>query len=205
MEHLEDKTEVAGGEKEEKREVVHKTTLNARQEAVVRAIIEAMERKSGVKGREIVVNAGYSVHTAHYPGRVLNHPAVQAAVRERALKAGITEDKGFRHLKTLGKTVTLRTEYFPSEEESGITDDEIRETFKKCNFKVLFITKTKSSDGRAVRYAAPNWMANKEAADMIFNIWGTYAPRRIEGKHTVGRFTLSDLRKWREQNNQSSV
>jgi len=76
-----------------------------------------------------------------------------------------------------------------------LTDKEIIEMMNSVNCTVKKIVH--GDMARHVYFWSPDSKTQLEAADMIFNLMGSYAPKKVEGKHDhrVGIFSMGDLRK----------
>ena len=89
----------------------------------------------------------------------------------------------------------MRTEYFPRTDK---TDEELTAEFEEEGLRVAEIMRYTNEDKKyiiAVRYWVPVYDVSNDALDMAHKLLGAYAPTKVEGKHLVGHFSLSGLRK----------
>lgn len=172
----------------------------------------------GSKG-EALQAAGYSEAMALNPQKVFNSPAVQTLLDA----AGINPVSVLQQLERKAYARKLEHMTFPpyspekarehevkadetledlSEQIRGeqLTDTDIREMFDELGMSVRRIVH--GDMVRHVYYWAENHMANLDAIDKIINLFGLYAPKRLETKnaHTVGVWSMADLRKKMQEN-----
>jgi hypothetical protein len=76
-----------------------------------------------------------------------------------------------------------------------LTDQEIREMLGELGCNVRRIVH--GQQARHVYFWSPDNTTRQKALDMAYNIRGSYAPKRVEGKHDVrvGVFSMKELRK----------
>lgn len=171
---------------------------------VVETYLEANGSKSQAQAlREV----GYSEPIARAPSKVFGSRAVVKLMQEM----GVTEKTGVeilqRHINAKMPVhftfPPFRTEEETKDGENGnvgdkfgeqMTDAQIREYLKEAG---CVVTRIVHGDmARHVYCYTHNTKAQLEATDMIFNLLGAYAPKKIEGKHDhrVGIFSMKQLR-----------
>ena len=168
---------------------------------------------------EILREVGYSPNTAIAPSKVFESRPVLRLMEEM----GVTEKLGMEILKrnsqarvpvhfTFPPFNSKKAEAEESEDEedegfnSGekfgeqLTDDQIREYLKGAGCTVTKIVH--GDQARHVYCYTLNNKAQLATADMIFNLTGAYAPKKVEGKHDhrVGIFSMRDLREKMREN-----
>lgn len=155
-------------------EEVLKTAENPQKRLTLRQkkALELVE-KGGKSMGAILRAAGYSAAVIKNPARVFGSVAVRMAMEAKTRTAEITEKTAFESIKEFGNAKKFYTEFFPSEKDSGLTDNKIKRIFKRSGYSVLFITSTKGG-GRVAKIMYPDWRAQAKAARMIFKIFGTF-------------------------------
>ena len=164
-------------------------------------VVEMVENGGNMSKGEILRKAGYSEAVVKTPQKVFGSPTVQVGIAERAAKLGVSENLGFRAVKEAAKATHLTNMTFPLSEE--LTDKDIITMLKKGGCVVRNIVYGKTS--RRVYYWSKDYQSRLRVADMIFKIYGTYAPKKVEGKQVVGSFSLKKLREWRQENGESPL
>ena len=190
-----------------------------RQVRAVGAYIVANGRKSKA---EVLREVGYSEAVATHPDRVFGNPAV----RELLLGQGVDEKPAIQAVKRSLNARRVEHIAFPpfrvkadgtdeNESDEGddgqgyttgekrgeqLSDKEIIELLASVNCVVRRIVH--GDMARHVYFWSDKDKAQLEAADMVFNLLGSYAPKKVEGKHEhkVGVFSMSDLRKKMKEN-----
>lgn len=162
-----------------------------RQLAAVAALVE--NGRGSSKG-DALRAAGYSEAMATHPQRVFGTPVV----RDILASVGVDEESTGRTLKRNINAKRIRSEYIS---RTNKTDDELREEFEAEGFKVSEILRYVNDDGKniiQIRYWQPVYDISNYALDMAHKLLGAYAPTKVEGKHLVGTFSLKQLRKHME-------
>lgn len=186
-----------------------------RQVRAVQVYTDGNGRKSKA---EVLREIGYSESVANHPDKVFDSRPVIRLMEEM----GVTDKLGMEILKRNSQARVPVHFTFPpfnakkaeaeseDEEDDGtnmgekfgeqLTDDDIREYLKGAGCTV-----TKIIHGDQARHVYCYTLNNKaqlQTADMIFNLTGAYAPKKVEGKHDhrVGVFSMRDLREKMREN-----
>ena len=182
--------------------------------------VRAVELYLGAKGSkskaEAIREAKYSEAMARKP----NHVFDTKAVRELMTKMGLDETPAINAVKRNLNSRRLEHMTFPPFREKSetnksdggediddeqdyttgekrgeqLSDKEITELLASVNCVVRKIVH--GDMARHVYFWSDKDKAQLEAADMIFNLLGSYAPKKVEGKHDhrVGIFSMKELR-----------
>ncbi len=173
----------------------------------LRAVERYIAENGGKPKGDILREVGYAEPTALTPAKVFESRAVVKLMQEM----GVTEKTGVeilqRHINAKMPVhftfPPFRTEEEAKDGEDGnigdkfgeqMTDEQIREYLKEAG---CVVTRIIHGDiARHVYCYTHNTKAQLEATDMIFNLLGAYAPKKIEGKHDhrVGIFSMKELR-----------
>lgn len=135
--------------------------------------------------------AGYSEEMARTPARVFENPKVQRALEKYGLGEKHIYDVVHQSItaKKLG-TMTVSGDASPNQ---------IKEALENLGLIVWHMHQKTDEEGNVigteVQYAEPDKQTRHLGADMLSKLVGAYAPTKTEGKHTVGVFSLSDLRR----------
>lgn len=174
----------------------------------VRGVAIYIAGNGGISKREALTQVGFSESVADSPARVFESKAVLRYLKER----GIDESLGIDAVK---RNIVARqpgTMSFPLYKEKGedeedevlltedeigqlMTNNDIRDFLTKNSCEVYRIITNKHA--RIAYFYTNDSKAQLTAADMLFNLIGSYAPKKTEGKfdHRVGVFSMSELRK----------
>ena len=173
----------------------------------MRAVETYVVANGGKTKGEAIREVGYSEAMAKTPSKVFD----SQAVRELMTDMGIDEKPVLKVVNRNLNSRRLEHMTFPpynedkgevegeeiTEEKRGeqLTDGAITEMLASVNCTVRKIVH--GDNARHVYFWSDNSKAQLTAADMIFNLLGSYAPKKVEGKHAhlVGTFSMSDLRK----------
>lgn len=173
-----------------------------------RRAVEIYLADNGIKTKgEALRMAGYSEGVAISPPKVFESRAVIKLMEEM----GVTDKLGMEILARNAKAkvpvhFTFPPFREPNETKDGedgnegdkfgeqMTDAQIREYLEGAGCRV-----TRIVHGDLARHVYCYTLNNKAqlaTADMIFNLTGSYAPKKVEGKHDhrVGIFSMKDLR-----------
>ena len=175
-----------------------------RQIRAVETLVIGNGRKSKA---EVLREVGYSEAIADAPSKVFESRTVIKLMEEM----GVTEKTGLEILNRNSKAkvpvhFTFPPFREPQEAKDGedgnegekfgeqMTDAQIREYLEGAGCRVTRIVH--GDMARHVYCYTNNNKAQLETADMIFNLVGSYAPKKVEGKHDhrVGIFSMKDLR-----------
>lgn len=172
---------------------------------------------------QALIDAGYSEVTAQEPSRIFGSPTVLALMD----KMGLSERdfaEGHKKLLNMQRGEHMTFPPFNDEEEEieediddldsedempnghtkrrgeRMTDAQIRDFIQSFGGTVHRIVHGDAM--RHVYYRVPDARALKDALDMGYNLRGSYAPKRVEGKHDhrVGVFSMKELRKKMQKN-----
>lgn len=152
--------------------------------------IKHLAENGGTKG-DALRAAGYSEQVALSPSKVFN----SQVVRDILASVGIDEQSTGRILKRNMNAKKMRTEYISRTEK---TDEELTQDYEEQGVKVSEILRYVNESGKdiiQIRYWQPIYDISNDALDMAHKLLGAYAPTKVEGKHIVGHFSLSGLRK----------
>lgn len=174
----------------------------------MRAVNTYLGANGGISKAEAIREAGYSESMATEPSRVFGSRAMVEMLKDK----GVDENLGIEAVKRNVKAKIPTHFTFPSfrspeeakDVENGnvgdnfgeqMTDQQIREYLNGAGCIVTKIVH--GEQARQVYGYTDNSKAQLAAANMIFNLLGSYAPKKVEGKHEhkVGVFSMSDLRK----------
>lgn len=186
--------------------------MQAPSERAIRAI-EIYAENGRSKG-DALREAGFAESTAIAPSKVFNSPTVQTLLKQ----IGVSSSDALKAVKRNMNKRRVEHMVFPvfntekaaerlegdalegtdsSEKIRGeqLTDKQIRDMYTELGIVVKMIVHGETC--RHVYYWVDDSKAQLTAADMMFNVEGTYAPKKIIGKHDhrVGIFDYSQLRK----------
>jgi len=157
---------------------------------------------------QVIREAGYPESRQNDTSKIFSRPIL--AVLDRL---GITEGLASEVVKKNLKSKKIEHFTFPPYNKEAIKPDngqEYRTAEKKgeqlTDQEIIVMmnevncTVKKIVHGDLVRHVyfwSPDSKTQLEAADMIFNLIGSYAPKKVEGKHDhrVGIFSMGELRK----------
>lgn len=173
----------------------------------VRAVEIYLGEKGGKTKGQAVLEAGFSETVIKTPSKVFDGKAV----RELMTDMGLDEKPVLKVVNRNLNSRKLEHMTFPpynedkgesedgeeiTEEKRGeqLTDNAIVEMLASVNCTVRKIIH--GDNARHVYFWSDNSKAQLGAADMIFNLLGSYAPKKVEGKHDhrVGVFSMRELR-----------
>ena len=148
-------------------------------------------------------DAGFSKSVAETPGRVFNSPYLKRALDER----GLTERPAVEVVQNTLKARKMERMVFPpySKETQGdqLTDKDIIILLEGANCVVINIVHRKQA--RHVYFWANDYKSQLAAANLLFDLMGSKAPRKREAKPLGKKFSLKEMRKWRVDNNLGSI
>ena len=184
----------------------------------VRAVSTYIMANGGKSKAEVLREVGYGEGMVRTPSKVFGSPVV----RKLLLGQGVDEKPAIQTVKRNLNARRLEHRTFPplrekdikadGDENSGqdymtdekrgeqLSDREIIELLASTNCVVRKIVH--GDMARQVYFWSDNSKAQLAAANMIFNLLGSYAPKQVASKneHKVGIFSMSDLRKKMKEN-----
>lgn len=170
---------------------IPETPVNSSKQTILRqgkAFKIWVEGGGNITKAEALRQAGYGKSTINKPSRVFKPILIEPILKD----ANINLAGALNILSNQTSAKKLERITFPFQ----VTDSEIETLFKEEGIKVVSIINNKKD--KVVFYWADNNTTQLRAIDIIMKLYGLYPPKRKEQKRFISTFSLSELRKQKE-------
>lgn len=158
--------------------------------------VEILVAEGGKSQAEILRKAGYSDKIISNPKLVFNSPAVMELMES----AGIDPTRALRQLNEHLTSRKYRVMILNHSVNEPPSEEEIEKITEEIGWKLMRVERGLLET--RLMLSSNDTYTQLDAIEKIINIFGIYAPKKIETKndHRVGVFSMADLRKNMQEN-----